>query len=363
MSDHFDVLSLTRSISEYIKANLGAEDGGHIQLHGTGAVKNLESRLSAYCGVRHTLAVSNCTTGLMAVALALGLQNVEVIVPPLVYGGSISGLLLLGNRLRFCDIDRDTLTLDPESVRRSISPRTRAILAIDLFGVPCRARELKQIADEHGIPLICDSAQSLGAISNGVPIGSIPHASVLSFTSGKTLFAGEGGAILTNDTKLYNNLLWLTQHPNRQRRELGLAIFNEVSLNARIHPLGALWADATFESAIASIRDWQEKCLQRIEFLNATGLVEEQSFSKGTVPAFFRLTAALKAGVASNHLVRAMATAGHAIEVQEALIQPIFKSSSFAAVIGKRTIGVRRCPNAEQASSRRIAIRDCPQRG
>lgn len=353
-----DFARLANSMTDYVSASLDAEDGGHIQLHGTGAVKSLESKIAAYCGVRHAVAVSNCTTGLMAVALALELQDSEIIVPPLVYGGSISGLLLLGNRLRFCDVEAATLTLDPNAVRRAVGRNTRAILAVDLFGVPSDTYALRQIADDCGIPLICDCAQSLGATLGGSPIGQTAHASVLSFTSGKTLFAGEGGAILTNDTNLYRKLLWLTQHPHRQRRELGLAVFNELNLNARIHPLGAIWADAMFDTAIESIKEWQQRCLEEVAFLNTTGLTETCSFANGTVPAFFRRTAVLKPETNAQQLKEVMIAAGRSIEIQEVPVRPIYLNGAFQALRAKQAFGVGGCPIAERESLRKVAIRD-----
>ena len=320
---------LTESIGHYLRGVQDPEDANHIQLHGTGAVQSLERKLCDHFGVRHALCVSNCTTGLLAVALALNLRNCEILVPPLLYGASISGLLLLGNRLRFCDVDPETLTLDPAALRNSVGRRTRAVLSVDLFGVPCDSDGLRQFADEHGLHYISDSAQSFGASRHGHPSGSRADACVISFTSGKTLFAGEGGAVMTNSDELYRRLLWFTQHPNRQRREIGLATYNEVNLNGRIHPISAIWADTTFDNSLIALREWQRKCFGVITYLNKQGMSEPITFEKARIaPSFFRITASMLNGCEPRELCAALASHGFEADIRPLPVTPIYRSPS-----------------------------------
>jgi dTDP-4-amino-4,6-dideoxygalactose transaminase len=349
---------LSKSIGHYLRGIQDAEDAGHIQLHGTGAVERLERKLCRHFGVRHALCVSNCTTGLLAVALALNLRNHEIIVPPLLYGASISGLLLLGNRLRFCDVDPETLTLDPNAVRNSIGSHTRAILAVDLYGVPCNSSGLRQIADECGLHYISDSAQSLGASIQGRPSGSLADACVVSFTSGKTLFAGEGGAVMTDNTELYRRLLWFTQHPHRQRREIGLATYNEVNLNGRIHPISAIWADTIFDDSLVALREWQQNCFRLIGCLNGVGMSEPITFQKARItPSFFRVTASMLDGCEPRELSEAVARHGFPVDIQHSPITPIYRSPVFRLQFARRVAGTELCPVAEDQATRRISIR------
>ncbi len=106
------------------------------QLSGLGAVADLEAHLRGFYGLRHALCVSNATLGLLAVAWATGCRNSEFVTTPYTYGASLAGWLLLGNHPIFADVDALTLGLDPASVRARITPQTRAILAVDVFGTP-----------------------------------------------------------------------------------------------------------------------------------------------------------------------------------------------------------------------------------
>jgi dTDP-4-amino-4,6-dideoxygalactose transaminase len=269
-------------------------------------------------------------------------------------------LLLLGNRLRFCDVDPETLTLDPEAVRRAVSRRSKAILAVDLFGVPCDSAGLRQVADEYGLHYISDSAQSLGAQRQGQPSGKLADAAVVSFTSGKTLFAGEGGAVITDNDNLYRRLLWLTQHPHRQRRELGLALYNEVNLNGRIHPLSAIWANAVFADSLSALREWQETCFALVAHLNEIGMTELIAFRDMAIePSFFKLTATLLHGRGPQEVSEALALAGLDVDVQRSPITPIYQHTAFELQFDRQVSGTDLCPVAEDQVTRRISIRFC----
>ena len=233
-------------MSEHTLSNVGSyvpligHNSEPFHLRGGGAVGELEKRLETYYGMQHALCVSNATLGLLAVQLALGLKGVEILTTPYSWGGTVAGALLLGNRLAFGDIDAVTLTLDPDTVRNAISPHTKAILAVDVDGTPSDSSGLRQVADEYGLWYITDAAESFGATREGHPASYDADALVLSFGPGKPLDVGEGGAILTSSQELYEKLLWHTQHPERQRLELGLHLDNESCLTGRIHPAAVL---------------------------------------------------------------------------------------------------------------------------
>ena len=115
-------------------------------LYGGGAVAALEARLRAFYGVRHALCVSSASTGLLAVGLALNLRRSDFVTTPYTYGATLSGWLLLGNRPVFADIDPHTLALDPESARQWITPRTKAIIPVHLYGQPADMSEFQELA-------------------------------------------------------------------------------------------------------------------------------------------------------------------------------------------------------------------------
>jgi len=326
-------------------------------LAGAGPVADLEARLCHHYGMRYALCVSNATTGLLAVALALNLRRAEFITTPYTYGASLAGWLMLGNRPVFADIDAQTLTLAPEAVLRSLTPQTRAILAVDIFGNPADMRALRRIADRHGLWYIADAAQSLGARRDGLPASSMADALVVSFTIGKTLCAGEGGAILTNHSTLYEKLVWYTQHPARQRRDLGLGLDNEFGLNGRIHPLAAAWAATEFDKALVRLRERQQRCFELIEALNATALTEPIEFHRQNIePSFARFTAAWRGKADEVRLRRVLATAGYRVEIVPVPVRLIYRQPAFLAQYGRRLRAQLHCPLAERQAELRLCL-------
>jgi dTDP-4-amino-4,6-dideoxygalactose transaminase len=320
-------------------------------------VAEIEARLRQHYGMRYALCVSNATTGLLAVALALNLRRSEFITTPYTYGASLAGWLILDNRPVFADIDAQTLTLAPEAVPRCITPQTRAILAVDIFGNPADMRALRQVSDEYGLWYIADAAQSLGANRDGLPASSLADALVVSFTSGKTLCAGEGGAILTNHAALYEKLIWYTQHPARQRRDLGLGLDNEFALNGRIHPLAAAWAETAFEDSLRRLWEHQRRCLELIEALNATGTTELIEFRRQNIePSFFRLTAAWRDRPDEERLRQELATAGFGVEVVPPPVRLIYRQPAFQAQYARRLRKQPRCPQAERQAEVRFCL-------
>lgn len=348
---------LSQAIAAYLREAIATDSESHIQIQGTGAVSRLERKLREHFAVRYALAFSNCTMGLLAVALSADLRHGEILVPPMVYGGALSGLLLLGNRLRFCDVDAITLTIDPDRVRESIGKRTRAILAVDMFGVPSDSMGLRKIADQHGFFLLSDCAQSFGAQRGGHPSGYQSDATVVSFTSGKTLFAGEGGAVMTNNAELYSKLLWHSQHPHRQRRELGLWVYNESNLNGRINPLAAICGDLNFSEALERLRDWQSKCFSVIDCLNEEEMTEPLSYNESaTVPSFFRLTMSLRHGFEPEDLKQMLVHRGFRVDVRPFAVRPIYCDPAFRLQFAHRISGVSSCPVADAQSQSRVSI-------
>lgn len=347
--------SLLRYLSDFGAENLVRD--GH--LHGSGAVAELEAKLKNHFGLRYALCVANATTGLLVTALALKLKRAEFITTPYTYGATVAGWLHLGNKPLFADIDPSTLTLDPASVEQTITPQTKAILAVDIFGNPADQARLRRVADDHGLWLIADAAQSLGAYRGGLPASSLADALVVSFTVGKSVFAGEGGAILTNNEELYEKLLWHSQHPCRQRRELGLHFDNEFALNGRIHPLAAIWANAVFDESIEKLREHREKCFRIIDALDGCGLTEPINFRGNAVlPTFFRLSAAWAEEPAESALVAELAKVGFNPKLVPAPVRLLYQQSAFIAQYRRRLKHAPVCPVAESQARKRFCVLD-----
>jgi perosamine synthetase len=159
-----------------------------------------EKRLAAYAGVKHAVAVNSGTSALHLIIMALGIgEGDEVITTPFSFIASSNCILFERARPVFVDIEPDTLNIDPALVDRAVTPRTKAILAVDVFGHPARWDELKRLAEAHNLKLIEDSAESLGSELHGRRCGSFGDAAVFAFYPNKQVTTGEGGVVLTND--------------------------------------------------------------------------------------------------------------------------------------------------------------------
>lgn len=315
----------------------------------------LERKLREYYGSTHALAVSSATNGLLALAIAMRLKGAAFVAPPLSWGGTVAPFLMLGNRPQWADVDPVTLTLDPASVRRAITPRTKAIVGVDLHGTPSDDLELRAIADEHGLFYISDAAQSFGATRNGRPASSLADATVLSFGPGKPLDCGEGGAIVTSNTELYQTLLRTCQHPSRQGLELGFQKTTEFGINARIHPEAASAACGGFEYALTRLRVKQKACLRAVDAINQTGFTDEIPFQRlGIMPSFTRLTAAWKDEPRAEELVATLGRGGSTARCSGPFMKPLYAQPAFLSEWPRwRGTG---CPMAEDQARRRFSI-------
>ena len=168
-----------------------------------GKVLQLEEEMIRRSQVRYAVAVNSGTTALLTALVGLGIgPGDEVIVPGFTFVASISSIVYAGAVPVLAEID-GTLNLDPEDVRKKITPRTKAIMAVHMMGNPARLDELKAIAAEHDLYLVEDCAQAFGASYKGQPIGSLGHVGTFSFNVFKTVTSGDGGMIITDDEALY----------------------------------------------------------------------------------------------------------------------------------------------------------------
>lgn len=164
-------------------------------------VTRLEAAVAERLRVKHCVAVSSCTSGLMLVLHALGLQG-EVILPSFTFFATGHAVLWNGLKPVFADSDADTWNISPAAIEKRITADTSAILAVHLYGNPCDVTALEVIARRHNLKLVFDAAHAFGSEYRGIPIGSFGDAEVFSLSPTKLLVAGEGGLVTTNDAKL-----------------------------------------------------------------------------------------------------------------------------------------------------------------
>ncbi|MEO5741822.1 MAG: UDP-4-amino-4,6-dideoxy-N-acetyl-beta-L-altrosamine transaminase [Vicinamibacterales bacterium] len=198
-------------------------------------VDEFERALAAKVGVTHAVVVSSGTAALHAAAHAVGVgPGDEVIVPAITFAASSNCALYQGATPVFADVHPDTLLIDLESVAARMTPRTRAIIAVDFGGQACDYGGLRDLARPAGVTVIADACHALGGRAGGQPVGSLADLSTFSFHPVKHAATGEGGAITTNDDAFARSMRIFRNHgissDHRMRETLGTWIYDMVDL-------------------------------------------------------------------------------------------------------------------------------------
>ncbi len=204
-------------------------------------VKSFQAELEQYLGVKHAIPCANGTDALQIAMMGLGLQpGDEVITATFTYVATAEVIALLGYTPVLVDVDEDTFQIDPDAVRAAITPKTRAIVPVHLFGQSAPMEEIMAIAEEHNLFVVEDNAQAIGAdysFSDGrtQKTGTIGHVSGTSFFPSKNLGCyGDGGCIFTNDDELANNLRQIANHGQSVRY-----YHDQVGVNSRLDSIQA----------------------------------------------------------------------------------------------------------------------------
>jgi len=172
-----------------------------------------EREFAQWCGVTHAVALSSGTAALHLLMLAHGIkEGDEVITSPFTFIASANAALFVGARPVFVDIEPDTYCLDPAKVEAAITPRTKALMPVDLYGHPAQVDELRRIADRHGLVLIEDACQAHGAAIGGRKAGALGVSATFSFYPTKNMTTGEGGMVTTDDPAVAEKVAVLRQH-------------------------------------------------------------------------------------------------------------------------------------------------------
>ena len=176
-------------------------------------IHKFEQEFASYVGCKYAIATSSCTGALEMGMAALGIgRSDEVILADTNWIATVAPVMHLGASPIFVDILKDTWCIDPKEVATKITKSTKAIIATHIYGNLCDMKQLNEIAKYHGIALIEDSAEAVGAIHQGRHVGSIGNFGAFSFHGTKTITTGEGGMFVTNDKSLYDKVTTLSNH-------------------------------------------------------------------------------------------------------------------------------------------------------
>jgi dTDP-4-amino-4,6-dideoxygalactose transaminase len=189
-------------------------------------VAALEEAFARMTGARHAIATTSGTTGLHLALLAHGIgPGDEVITSPFTFIASVNAILFTGAKPVFADIDEASFNIDPERLEAAITPRTKAVMPVHLYGQPCDMDEICAIAERHGVVLLEDAAQAVGATYRGRHVGTFGTA-VFSLYATKNVMSGEGGMITTDADDVADRARLLRNHGMRNRYEYEMLGYN-----------------------------------------------------------------------------------------------------------------------------------------
>lgn len=270
-------------------------------------IQRFESGFAQYVGTPHAVSVCNGTVALHLALLGLGIgPGDEVIVPTLTYIASVNAIRYVGATPVFCDSLRDTWQMDPDDVERRVTERTRAILAVHLYGGSCDMHRLTEICRRHGLRLIEDCAEAIGTRFDHRHVGTFGDISTFSFFGNKTITSGEGGMVTCKEPTL--DLLL------RRLRGQGLASDREywhdiIGYNYRMTNICAAIGLAQLER-IESIRDGKVALANRYRTALAGAPVTFQGATPEEDPSHWMVTVLTKTPGQRDRLRQALANAG-----------------------------------------------------
>jgi len=233
-TDDEDVNLITKIIKRGSKWAMGPE------------IEEFENALKNYVGCDYCLTLNSGTSAIHATFLAYGFGvNDEIIIPSFSFIATANSVLFVGSKPIFADIEEENFGLEPMSISKKITSKTKAIFPMDYGGLSCKINEIKKITDENNLKLIEDGAESLGSSIGGRKTGSISDSTIFSFCGNKVLTTGEGGAIVTNSLEIFEKIKLIRSHGRMDQS----ANFDTVS-DSQYVSLGYNWRMSSLTAAL-----------------------------------------------------------------------------------------------------------------
>ena len=205
---------------EEIKAVVKVMKSG-VLTHGLGAgpmVTEFENAFAKSVKAKHSVAMNTGTAALHSTLAALGIGGGdEIILPSFTFVATAEVVVIAGAKPVFVDIDADTYTMSTKSIEKAITKKTKALMPVDLYGLPADMQPIREIADKHGLKIVEDAAQAHGAMYNGKPVGAFADAACWSFYGSKNMTTGEGGMITTNDKEIVDTARSIRSHGEKTK--------------------------------------------------------------------------------------------------------------------------------------------------
>ena len=249
--------------------------------YGGPQIRAFEQEWAKYFGVKHAIAVNSCTSGLYCAVGACGIgPGDEVIVSPYTMSASATSTLIFNGIPVFADIEEDYFCLDPKSIQEKITKRTKAIIAVDIFGQPYDAEKINTIAKRHKLLVIEDCAQAPGATYKGKYAGTLGDIGIYSLNYHKHIHTGEGGVVVTNNDILADKVRLIRNHAEAVVGDKGFKdLVNMIGFNFRMNEI---------EAAIGRCQLKKLKSLVEKRITNANYLAQQLKALPGITPPTLR---------------------------------------------------------------------------
>jgi dTDP-4-amino-4,6-dideoxygalactose transaminase len=291
-------------------------------------VRKLEEEWSAYFGVAHAVSMNSATSGLFAALGAAGVgPGDEVIVSPYTMSASAVGPLLYNAIPVFADIDPETFCISAETIRAVLTPHTKAIVAVDLFGHPAGMDAIMALAAEHGLTVIEDAAQAPGAKLGDRHAGALGHIGVFSLNYHKHIHSGEGAVVVTDDPALAERLQLIRNHAEvvLQQKPGGGDLNNMIGFNYRMTEIEAAIASEQLKKLDSLLSARIERANRLTELLSNIGGISTPVVKPGCVHPYYVYALRYDAqtvGVPRAQFAAALKAEG--IPIGEGYVAPIY---------------------------------------
>ncbi|MBU2510505.1 aminotransferase class I/II-fold pyridoxal phosphate-dependent enzyme [bacterium] len=311
-------------------------------------VKKFESMFTDLFGVQEVLATCNGTTALHLALEAFGIgKEDEVIVPDFTFAASVNSIIYTGATPVIVDVTPDTWTLDPEAVIDAITPRTKAIMPVHIYGHPCDMDVLAEIAHKHDLLVITDAAEAIGSMYKGKPVAAYGDAVIFSFFGNKTITTGEGGVVVFNDPQVADKARILRDHGMSKEIKYW---HDYIGFNYRMTNLQAAIGVAQmerFEQIIEQKRRIAADYIQHLSQFSQLTMPPEASWATNSYWLFTTLYSELE-GISRDTLIEMLLKNG--IETRPTFF-PIHKMPPYTGYCQKKEF-----PNAEKISKQGISF-------
>lgn len=298
-------------------------------------VEEFERRVAEYLGVKHVIAVTNCTSALHLSLLSLGIgRGNEVIVADYTFPATAHSVLYCGAKPVFVDVDLKTYNIDPLKIEKKINKKTKAIIPVHTFGQPAEMDRIREIAENNNLKIIEDAACALGSKYKGNYTGTIGDLGCFSFHARKGITTGEGGMIVTNDQNYaekarHLSVFGMTAAWDRERNnKLTIPQFNDVGYNYKMSDITAAVGVAQMKKLDIIIKKKKELAKYWNEKLEEIELIQPPYVAEFAEHVYQSYIARVDSRINRNQLVEAMMKKGIQTQIgtYSCHIQPVYSS-------------------------------------